>query len=179
MSTTVAQLQNLVNAGAFLSALFGHSVKADQRVAVWTKRDRGVAFFASPTDAAEYAVGRAATSDGHFGVGLYRPGILRGRGSADDVVAIPGVWADIDIADGEAHAAKTLPPSEADGARLLARFELQPSVMVASGHGLHAYWLFDQPWAFPADCERQQASAFLRQWGMTEWHCRQKPLVFQ
>ena len=35
--------------------------------------------------------------------------------------------------------------------RLLAEFPIPPSIVVGSGHGLHVYWLFREPFTLPAD----------------------------
>jgi hypothetical protein len=69
----------------------------------------------------------------YFAVGLRRSGLTRWkRGGAADVVALPALFVDVDE-----------PSSEA-----LARLQcaqLQPSCIVASGGGYHAYWWLDEP----------------------------------
>ncbi|MBN1658273.1 MAG: DUF927 domain-containing protein [Anaerolineae bacterium] len=69
----------------------------------------------------------------YFGVGL-REGQ---RGKKEDVIEIPAVWVDLDEKDfreGKAEALRALermPP------------ELPPSIILDSGHGIHAYWLVE------------------------------------
>src|SRR5262245_50714727 len=57
----------------------------------------------------------------------------RGKGKAADVVAGLVAWADIDFKDYSG--------GEAEARKRLAEFSIQPSIVVRSAHGLHAYWL--------------------------------------
>lgn len=67
------------------------------------------------------------------------------RGTRADVCALPGFWVDIDLA-GVGHAASDLPATVADAVRrLLIPFNLEPSLLIHTGGGLHAYWLLDAP----------------------------------
>ena len=43
--------------------------------------------------------------------------------------------------------------------------ELPPTEIVASGHGLQAWWLFHEPWLFRTDAERQQVQELVRRFG--------------
>lgn len=66
-------------------------------------------------------------------IGLRRPGLNRWqRGRAEDVVALPAVFVDIDD------------PS-VDTLTRLYQFNPQPSCIVHSGGGFHAYWWLEQP----------------------------------
>lgn len=80
----------------------------------------------------------------YYGVGLQRE-ISKGRGTADGVLAIPGLWADVDCAEaaGSKKAKKKYPPLEV-ATKVLAELPVQPSVIVESGGGLHVYWLFHE-----------------------------------
>jgi hypothetical protein len=85
------------------------------------------------------------------------------RCEAGNVIAIPGLWADVDIA-GPAHKGKALPP-DLDASVALARsMPLPPSLLVRSGHGVYPWWLFKEPWIFDDDGERQEAAALAKQW---------------
>ena len=59
------------------------------------------------------------------------------------------------------HAAQNLPPDIQSAEGLLPP-GLLPSVVVDSGHGLHAYWLFKEPWDIDGDSERAEAVNTLR-----------------
>ena len=80
--------------------------------------------------------------DNYYGVGLTREDLGPGlRGTKYDVVALPGFWMDIDVA-GEGHASKSL-PSQEEAFGILETCPLEPTLIVHSGGGLHAYWLFE------------------------------------
>ncbi len=60
-----------------------------------------------------------------------------GKGTARDVLEGLVAWCDIDFKD--------YPGGEADARARLEAFPVQPSIIVRSGHGLHAYWLLREP----------------------------------
>lgn len=66
------------------------------------------------------------------------------RGGANDCAAIPALWVDLDVA-GPNHAAVDLPPTLDDAQKLLACHPEPPTVVVATGGGLQAWWLLDEP----------------------------------
>lgn len=67
------------------------------------------------------------------------------RGGEADVIGMPGVWVDIDVVSPH-HKATDL-PTEAEVAGAISRFD-PPSLVVMTGGGLHAYWVFEEPWWF-------------------------------
>ncbi len=91
---------------------------------LWTRQDKATRAFdlrleAALDEAVEYAVSRAAASDVYAEVGLQAKAPPRGsRGKEDGVVALPGVWADIDIG-GAAHKSSELPKTEAEALSLI------------------------------------------------------------
>ncbi len=91
----------------------------------------------------------ALDQEGHnvfCGVGLRRADFgPHERGSKKDIVALPGFWADVDI-KGVNHVADNLPANIIDVVQgILQPFDWEPSAVVNSGGGIHAYWLFEQP----------------------------------
>ena len=97
--------------------------------------------------------------DIYFGCGL-RPkdlGIYK-KGTADEISAIPGFWVDIDIQDENAHKKKNYPPTLDDALSLVKGHGWDPTLIVHTGHGLHAYWLFKENWVFDTDEERLEAA---------------------
>ena len=102
-----------------------------------------------------------AHNDVYYSVGVSeRPFRAYERAKSSDIVSIPGLWVDIDIAGG-AHATKALPPDYAAARSLLPEM-LDPSVVVHSGHGLHAYYLFRELLDTRTDEERSTAEELLR-----------------
>lgn len=102
-----------------------------------------------PRDPELEIAAHALDQEGHnvfFGVGLRRGDLgPTVRGSKADIVALPGFWADIDIR-GVTHAADNLPANIIDVVQgILQPFDWEPSAVVNSGGGIHAYWLFEGP----------------------------------
>lgn len=73
----------------------------------------------------------------------------RGRGKKPDFRAGVALWVDVDVRSPAHKAApETLPPTAEDAAEALVEaVGLDPTIVVSSGHGLHAYWVLRE--AFP------------------------------
>ena len=82
------------------------------------------------------------------------------RAKNDDIVGIPALWVDIDIAD-PAHAAENLPPDYA-AARGLLPGALDPTFIVHSGHGIHVYYQFREMFDTRNPEDKEQAEDLLR-----------------
>lgn len=103
--------------------------------------------------------------DTYYGVGLGgKPCEPRRRYSAKQVVGIVGVHADIDIAHEKAHKKDNLPPTLDDAMVVLREMELPPSILVHSGHGIQGLWLFEEPWMFQNEQERQEGQNLAMSW---------------
>lgn len=77
------------------------------------------------------------------------------RARADQVCAIPGLWLDLDVKAGGAS-------GYVDAGELAAQ-HIRPTIVVDSGHGIHAYYLFDNgPWVFRNTEQRDCAAALVR-----------------
>ena len=140
---------------------------------IWTRQDKRTQWFpvTKLEQAAEAAMRLSAGGkDVYFGVGLRREPVYKEkdgrkylvRGENTDVIAIPGLWIDVDVF-GEAHKKQSLPPSIDDAMSLFAVLPRNPSIIVDSGHGLHAYWLFEQPVYFD-DAGRQHIERVISHW---------------
>ena len=146
----------------FLLCLHGEEPKG--YLIVWTRQDKATRAFdlSSPNALAEvaaYCAPKAQRFDVYAAVGLQREPPARGsRGSESGVVAIPGLWADIDIAS-PAHKARNLPASEAEAFTLVDSVRWKPSIVVRSGFGLQIYWRFKEPWLLESDTERAAAKS--------------------
>lgn len=82
------------------------------------------------------------------------------RGLSEDVYEVVGVYVDFDI-KGEAHAEKRLPESEEEVIGFLAKLPYPPSFIIRSGNGIHAYWLFHQPYRIRDASDRSYISGIL------------------
>lgn len=97
--------------------------------------------------------------DMYYGVGLSPKNFGTGRRcKADQIMGIPGLYADIDVGEGS----KKYPPTVDDAISLVTGIEFEPSMIVNSGNGLHIYWLFKEPWIFDDDAERNFAATLSR-----------------
>ena len=131
---------------------------------LWTMPEKATRVFL-PSQLAEMASTAlrlsASGQNVYFGVGGADATLGKyQRPKADGIRSIPALWCDIDIA-GAGHAAQNLPP-DIQSAEALLPPGLPPSVVVDSGHGLHAYWLFKEPWDIDGDSERAEAVNTLR-----------------
>jgi hypothetical protein len=66
------------------------------------------------------------------------------NGRLENCGTIRALWADIDFKD----------TPEPEAREAVERFALEPSVIVATGNGLHVYWLLDEPYDVQSDAER-------------------------
>lgn len=146
----------MTDTGEFLRALW--STKPDTTaIQLWRKSDHKTFTFQSLDPAVEWVRGNQAT-DCYMAAGLAaktsQPS--KRRATKQQVVGIAGVWADIDINGGpedKRGAASTL-----EEAINLAESVLQPTILVNSGYGLQAWWLFDDGvWLFHTTEERDHA----------------------
>ncbi len=117
--------------------------------------------------AAETAVELGQRGDVYFGVGLHPEELgPYERGRAEGVIAIPGLWTDVDI-EGEAHKGKNLPLTVEDAMKAIEAFPLAPTLVLHSGHGLQPWWLFEGLWVFEGEEERKKAQDLSRRFQAT------------
>jgi len=138
-----------------------HSPEPDGWLILWTRQDKATQAFdmgeeASLDRAVEYCEAKASAFDVYSAVGLQRDKPANsGRGAESGVSVLPGLWADVDIRGG-AHKATALPPTEGDALSLIEGAGLEPGIVVRSGFGFQAYWLFREPYHIENDDERQR-----------------------
>jgi hypothetical protein len=142
---------------------------------VWAKGSRPY-YPQSPEDALS-CVDRLGQPNPYVGVALLAPGAAKhvkedspagamGRPAAKHAAGIFGMWIDLDVMgapDGKGGTKPTGAP-HLDAALEIVDKLLQPTLLVASGGGVHAWWLFLTPWLFADEEERQQAGELVRRW---------------
>lgn len=148
----------------FFEALYGKCPGG--WLTIWTLPDKKTYWFevSEYEEAAEMSLLLAHKEhDVYFGVGLRKEqqGTTQ-RGSKEDVAILPGVWMDIDIRS-DAHKEKRLPPDLEAALQIIDEFPFEPSILVSSGHGLHSYWLFKEPWIIRTEEERKEAIHYLQE----------------
>lgn len=143
----------------FLNTLYGSCESG--WLTLWTKQDKKTAWLDVTNHELIADTAQSVEQDIYFGVGISNQRKPEGRLSADDVTAIPGLWIDIDIA-GQEHKQNNLPAGLAEATEFMNSLPFEPTIIVDSGHGLHAYWLFREMWSFDTPEERNQAKGLLK-----------------
>lgn len=146
----------------FFRSLFGDILSAVLQLALFTLPGKGARHFSSMRAAVLFAAKEAKKSDVYFGVALATHNFGT-RNAAQDAGAIGGLWADIDLVAPH-RPGKSLPGTIDEVRALLARMPVPPSRLVDSGYGVHAYWLFKEPWIFESENERRKAEGLSKGW---------------
>lgn len=141
----------------FLRVLFGDDW-SPRHALIWQKRPEGKGgvshWLTSADDASEYE----GLVNVYVGAGLTSKSFgASSRGSSDDRTAIPGVWLDVDITGSPTDQVGRFKQGAAlneDAALDFVRSLKPPTLLVRSGWGIQAWWLFDQllAWA-PTDAD--------------------------
>lgn len=155
--------------GEFLTALLGAVGDDDLWFLLWTLQDKRSHWHqvGALDDAEAFVESLAETNDVYLGVSLFgRAFGERGRGTADDSAGIVGLWLDVDIAD-PVHQKAGLPPTQAAAEALIESMGAEPSIVIHSGHGLQAWWLFPEAWRFVTNDERKEAQQLAARWNAT------------
>lgn len=74
-----------------------------------------------------------------------------------EISGLVGLYADIDIRDNKAHSKKNLPKDMSEAMKILESTPYPPTVIIHSGHGLQAWWLFNEPMMFEEKEDRSKA----------------------
>jgi hypothetical protein len=138
---------NADQADQFLSLLYPNDLPTG-KLLIWTNPGKRSMWFDSIIPI-KNAVQSLSNVNVYLGCGLSPEDFgARRRCPKNKITAIPGFWADIDVT-GEGHASsKTYPESKNQAGKLLSEFENPPTLVIDSGNGLQAWWLFEKPWIF-------------------------------
>lgn len=158
---------------SFLEALYGTD-RLPGYLTMWNPETKETEYLTTAAGAAAVAMSLAPKHNVYFGLGLRKdvPSTRTGavdkyrRGESADVIAIPGVWCEIDHLGG-VHTATNLPPDLETALAALREFPLRPTYLVHSGGGIHAYWLFRELWVFDDEAEHAQAAALVERFQAT------------
>jgi hypothetical protein len=133
---------------------------SDLYILIWTLRDKRSRWFRNFEEAAAAVV--ETQQDVYVGAGLsprdYGPSR---RCPSEEIAGIAGLWADFDLKS-EAHK-KALPATIPDALSIIPAV-MQPTIVIATGNGAHAWWLFKEPWIFENDQERRDAARLITRW---------------
>lgn len=145
----------------FLLALW-EGMPEDKAIQLWQRGDKRTRYFRN-IEAAASVVSTTKGEDIYVAAGLgpYHPKQTKKRASSKEIVAIPGVWADIDVNGGPES--KTGVAPTIDKAVGLAESIMAPTILVNSGYGLQAWWLFEGgPWVFDSSDEQAEAERLVQ-----------------
>ena len=131
-------------------------------VLLWTLPDKQSHWYRDIAAAAEF-VSNARGLDVYVGVGLSRAdyGPTR-RCASGEIAGISGLWADFDLRS-DAHSKKALPTTISDALSVIPA-SMPPTVVIATGNGAHAWWLFKEPYLFDGDDDRQAIASLVARW---------------
>ena len=158
MSATHTTSASVTDFAALLGAL---SFTDDEFVALGWQPSGGVFRTAvlTPAAAITAAANATGTADFYFGVnpvcGPARSDA--GRGTEADVTRLAALWCDLDVKPG---ACRDLDIAHAIIDQLSVLLGTRPSVIVDSGHGLHAYWPVED-----GGIDTAAMAALLKRWG--------------
>lgn len=127
----------------FLAAVWGNGPHS----LCWNDPEHGFryVFADTPTEMLDL-VAKLPGTDVWFGAHPLRGIPARGRGDEDDIAEVVAIPADLDWAHETRRTEKVL-PTECEVRDALAHLgpNLQPSIVVNSGHGLQAWWVLTEP----------------------------------
>lgn len=144
----------------FLHSLWPENVPDRTCIQLWTIADKKTHSFMATDPAAE----RVGSCDGdiYIAAGLAprmtKPSNTRTAASA--IVGIPGIWADIDVNGGPT--VKTNAAPDIKSAIKLSKSIVAPTLIINSGYGIQAWWLFEQPWLFYSPDDNKQAARIVQ-----------------
>lgn len=147
-----------MNAAEFLREVWG--AKPPGWIACWRLANKTSSYYQDPEAAGLVAPSEA---DLYTGVALAPSDLGPKRRTPNaKAVAIAGLWADIDV-DGGPDDKKGAAPTREEALEL-AHSIVEPTILIDSGHGLQAWWLFEEPWRFGTYGEQRLAARAAAQW---------------
>ena len=153
----------------FVTTLWGE--KPPGKLLVWTLPDKKSYWFNNETlhvQDIEWTLSKTSRTDVYTSM-MALPQSHPERPNAKykkdhQLAAMSCLWADIDIQH-ELHAKRDrLPPDQGAALQIIEELPYQPTVINHTGHGLQAFWVFEQPWIFKDRAEQELAARIARWW---------------
>jgi hypothetical protein len=131
-------------------------------VLLWTLPEKRSRWFREILPAADY-IETVRDRDVYVGVGLSKQdfGPVH-RCVSDEISGLTGFWADLDLRS-DAHTTKALPESIADALSIIPA-SMPPTLVIVTGNGAHAWWLFKEPYIFDNDEDRKATACLVARW---------------
>ncbi len=130
----------------FLDALFGNKPDGTY-INIWTLPQKRSNFFSSLKNAKQYIQKtKSLEMDLYISCGIFDKSLGKfQRGEKKDIIGLPALYMDIDVADKDAHEKQYLPPTIDAAVSLVHGHGIDPSIIVNTGHGIHTWWVFKEP----------------------------------
>lgn len=141
----------------FLGALFGHGRLKDHQIQLFMIPSHEAVADSDLDKLAEAAIAAADSSNVFVRLTPIHTIPDKGRGGAEYSSAWIGAWADLDCGT-VGHTSAGYAESADELEQVLADFGHRPTVLVASGGGIHAYWLLDEPMLLESEEQRDSAA---------------------
>ena len=140
----------------FLAALWANKPE-EMYILIWTGRDKRSYWFQDVVPAGAFVMSAACRNTCvYLGLGLSRTDQgPNHRCASEEIAGLAALWADLDIAS-PAHKGKALPPAVSDAVSILPTY-MPPTITVATGNGIQAWWIFKEPLIFESEEERHDA----------------------
>lgn len=140
----------------FMFEMFGNK-PGSEYVVVWTMPDKKTRRFKDLQRQVDYIIEQDKRGKQvYFGCGFQHENLgTDRRGKKEDISGVPGFYVDVDVAN-IVHKKGNLPTSITDAVNLVKGHGFDPSIIVNSGHGIHAWWLFKEPWLFKNSDDRKE-----------------------
>ena len=158
-----------MNPKEFLTALWGETPPG--KILIWTRSADGSVKRSEWYTAFESVEGDMTPRDLNIYAGM--SAVLPDAPTRHDrrywkdqrLAAIPGLWADIDWADPVHQKADKLPPTPQDAMSVIDALPYPPTIILNSGHGYQAFWIFEGgPWALRNWQDQKLAAAAIEWW---------------
>lgn len=143
----------------FFKTLWGDNPPDKGFIVLWTKQDNRSYFFSlnQKQDLIRKVEQLKSMGDVYFTVGLQKLDLPNGkRGTSETVIALPGVWVDIDV-QGPDHKKRNLIPTMDAALDFINGLPLKPTLIINTGGGYHCYWMLKTPLLFSRPKTRQEA----------------------
>jgi len=142
-------------------------------VLIWHLPDKKSEWFKDIDKAETFVENINDGYDVYMGGGLASPDFVENLKNASkrrcpqaEISGLIGLWADIDV-QAEHRSKPNLPQSKDEAMQLINDIPLKPSVIIDSGYGFQCWWLFNEPYIFDTQQEKQNLKELLKDWNYT------------
>ena len=129
--------------------------------------EKRMKWFQTPTEAGAYA--EKLRTNVYFSVGVCGYNPPKSKHSEADVIGLTCFHVDVDVKNPEIHQKENLPETKEEALELIESGipESPPSIVIDTGNGLQAFWVFNEPWIFETDEEKVEAKQMAKRFHRT------------